>query len=429
MALLIKNVTLVPMDGKREVVENTNIYVENGRISHIGELKDGIEVDKVIDGNNKVAMPGLINAHTHIGMSLLRNYADDFPLHEWLTQKIWPREAKLVGQDVYWGSLLSMVEMIQSGTTTFCDMYFFMDEVGKGLEESGMRGVLTRGLIEEAGKSEEKLEDTRILHKNWNGKGDGRIKVMVAPHAPYTCGPAYMEKIIELAKELDTGIHIHLSETKKEVEDSFNTYGKSPVRHVYDLGLFELPTVAAHCVHVNQEDIEILKEKNVSPVNNPTSNLKLASGFAPIDKMLKSKVNVALGTDGPSSNNNLNMFEEIHIASIINKGVNMDAVSVPAIDVLRMATINGAKALLWDEEIGSLEVGKKADIILIDMDKPHLYPMHNVISALSYSVQGSDVDTVMVDGKIIMEKREIKTLDVERIMYEADKSARDLVSR
>ncbi|NLW21726.1 MAG: amidohydrolase [Tissierellia bacterium] len=429
MALLIKNVTLVPMDGKREVVENTNIYVENGRISHIGELKDGIEVDKVIDGNNKVAMPGLINAHTHIGMSLLRNYADDFPLHEWLTQKIWPREAKLVGQDVYWGSLLSMVEMIQSGTTTFCDMYFFMDEVGKGLEESGMRGVLTRGLIEEAGKSEEKLEDTRILHKNWNGKGDGRIKVMVAPHAPYTCGPAYMEKIIELAKELDTGIHIHLSETKKEVEDSFNTYGKSPVRHVYDLGLFELPTVAAHCVHVNQEDIEILKEKNVSPVNNPTSNLKLASGFAPIDKMLKSKVNVALGTDGPSSNNNLNMFEEIHIASIINKGVNMDAVSVPAIDVLRMATINGAKALLWDEEIGSLEVGKKADIILIDMDKPHLYPMHNVISALAYSVQGSDVDTVMVDGKIIMEKREIKTLDVERIMYEADKSARDLVSR
>ncbi len=429
MALLIKNVTLVPMDGKREVVENTNIYVENGRISHIGELKDGIEVDKVIDGNNKVAMPGLINAHTHIGMSLLRNYADDFPLHEWLTQKIWPREAKLVGQDVYWGSLLSMVEMIQSGTTTFCDMYFFMDEVGKGLEESGMRGVLTRGLIEEAGKSEEKLEDTRILHKNWNGKGDGRIKVMVAPHAPYTCGPAYMEKIIELAKELDTGIHIHLSETKKEVEDSFNTYGKSPVRHVYDLGLFELPTVAAHCVQVNQEDIEILKEKNVSPVNNPTSNLKLASGFAPIDKMLKSKVNVALGTDGPSSNNNLNMFEEIHIASIINKGVNMDAVSVPAIDVLRMATINGAKALLWDEEIGSLEVGKKADIILIDMDKPHLYPMHNVISALAYSVQGSDVDTVMVDGKIIMEKREIKTLDVERIMYEADKSARDLVSR
>ena len=429
MALLIKNVTLVPMDGKREVVENTNIYVENGRISHIGELKDGIEVDKVIDGNNKVAMRGLINAHTHIGMSLLRNYADDFPLHEWLTQKIWPREAKLVGQDVYWGSLLSMVEMIQSGTTTFCDMYFFMDEVGKGLEESGMRGVLTRGLIEEAGKSEEKLEDTRILHKNWNGKGDGRIKVMVAPHAPYTCGPAYMEKIIELAKELDTGIHIHLSETKKEVEDSFNTYGKSPVRHVYDLGLFELPTVAAHCVHVNQEDIEILKEKNVSPVNNPTSNLKLASGFAPIDKMLKSKVNVALGTDGPSSNNNLNMFEEIHIASIINKGVNMDAVSVPAIDVLRMATINGAKALLWDEEIGSLEVGKKADIILIDMDKPHLYPMHNVISALAYSVQGSDVDTVMVDGKIIMEKREIKTLDVERIMYEADKSARDLVSR
>ena len=193
-------------------------------------------------------------------MSLLRNYADDLPLHEWLTQKIWPAEANLKGEDVYWGSLLSMVEMIQTGTTAFCDMYFFMDEVGKGLEQAGIRGVLTRGLIEEPGKEKEKLDDTRNLYKDWNGEGNGRIKVMLAPHAPYTCSPAYLEDIMDLAYELKTGIHIHLSETKKEVEDSFKTYGKSPIKHVWDLGLFELPTIAAHCVHVNKEDIKILKK-------------------------------------------------------------------------------------------------------------------------------------------------------------------------
>ncbi|QQY80022.1 5-methylthioadenosine/S-adenosylhomocysteine deaminase [Keratinibaculum paraultunense] len=429
MGLLIKNATLVPMDGKKEVLKNTNIYIEENKITHIGELKDDIEVTRVIDGKNKVAMPGLINAHTHVGMSLLRNYADDLPLHEWLTEKIWPVEANLTAEDVYWGSLLSMIEMIQCGTTTFCDMYFFMDEVGKGIEEAGVRGILTRGIIEESGNEDEKLEDTRRLYNNWNGKANGRIKVMVAPHAPYTCSPSYLEKIIDLAKELNTGIHIHLSETKKEVEDSFNEFGKSPIKHVYDLGLFELPTIAAHCVHVDDEDIEILRNMNVSSVNNPSSNLKLASGFAPVDKMLKKGISVALGTDGSSSNNNLNMFEEIHLAAIVNKAVNNDATSVPAIEALKMATINGAKALLWDSEIGSIEVGKKADLILIDMDKPHIYPIHNTISALAYSVQGSDVDTVIVDGKIIMENREIKTLDVEKIMFNAERIAKDLISR
>lgn len=429
MSLLIKNITLIPMTDKEEVVEKTNIYIEGDKIIYIGELREDIKVTKTIDGQNKVAMPGLINAHTHIGMSLLRNYADDLPLHEWLTKKIWPIEAKLTAEDVYWGSLLSMVEMIQSGTTTFCDMYFFMDQVGEGLEESGIRGILTRGIIEESGKEKEKLDDTRELYKNWHGKGEGRIKVMVAPHAPYTCSPAYLEDVMDLAHELDTGIHIHLSETKKEVEDSYKTYGKSPIKHVYDLGLFKLPTIAAHCVHVDESDIKILRENNVSPVNNPSSNLKLASGFAPIDEMLKFGVNVSLGTDGSSSNNNLNMFEEIHLASIVNKAVNMDAVSVPAITALKMATINGAKALLWDKEIGSIEIGKKADVILIDMDKSHLYPRHNIISSLAYSVQGSDVDTVIVDGKIIMEKREIKTLDEEKIMYNAEKAAKDLVGR
>lgn len=429
MNLLIKDVTLVPMDGQKDVIENTNIYVEGDRVVHIGDLKENYKVDRIIDGKNKVAMPGLINAHTHLAMSLLRNYADDLPLHEWLTEKIWPIEAKLNSEDVYWGSLLSMVEMIQSGTTAFCDMYFFMEEVGKALDESGMRGVLTRGIIEEKGLEKEKIDYTRRLYEEWNGKGNGRIKVMVAPHAPYTCSPSYLKEILDLAIELDSEIHIHLSETKKEVEDSLKICGKSPIKQVYELGLFKQPTLAAHCVHVDDEDINILRQNNVTVVYNPSSNLKLASGFAPVDKMIKVGVNVALGTDGASSNNNLNMFEEIHIASIVNKAVNMDAVSVTAKDVLKMATINGARGLNWDNEIGSVEVNKKADIILIDIDKPHLYPFHNMMSALAYSVQGSDVDTVIVDGNIIMENREIKTLDVEKIKFNAQRIATSLLNR
>lgn len=429
MNLLIKDVTLVPMDGNRDVIENTNIYIQGDRIVHIGDIDENRKVDRVIDGKGKVAMPGLVNAHTHLAMSLLRNYADDLPLQEWLTEKIWPIESKLTSEDVYWGSLLSMVEMIQSGTTTFCDMYFFMEEVGRGMEEAGMRGVLTRGIIEEKGLEKEKIEYTRKLHEDWNGRANGRIKVMVAPHAPYTCSPSYLKELLDLAVELNSEIHIHLSETKKEVEDSFKEHGKSPIKHVYDLGLFKQPTVAAHCVHVDDEDMNILKGNKVTVVYNPSSNLKLASGFTPVDKMLKKGINVALGTDGPSSNNNLNMFEEIHLASIVNKAVNMEATSVTAKDALKMATINGARGLNWDNEIGSIQVNKKADIILIDMDKPHLYPLHNVISALAYSAQGSDVDTVIIDGNIVMEKREIKTLDVERIKYQVQKATKSLINR
>lgn len=429
MTFLIKDVDLLSMGDTKDIVYNTNIYIEDDRIIHIGDIREDIEVERIIDGRNKLAMPGLVNAHTHIGMSLLRNYADDVPLHKWLTEKIWPVEDKLNGEDIYWGSLLSMIEMIESGTTAFCDMYFFMDEVAKGVVESGMRAVLTRGLIEEPDNPNRKLNETRDLFKNWNGKGNDRIKVMVAPHAPYTCSADFLLKTMDLAKELDTGIHIHLSETKKELEDSIKSHGKSPIKYVNDLGLFDFHTIAAHCVHIDDEDIDIISKKSVYPVNNPGSNLKLASGFAPVDKMLKKGISVALGTDGSSSNNNLNMFEEINLAAIVNKAVNMDAISVPAYSALEMGTLNGAKALDWEDDIGSIKVGKKADIILIDMDKSHLYPKHSLISALSYSAQGSDVDTVIIDGKIVMEKREIKTLDVERIKFMAERQAKDLINR
>lgn len=429
MNILIKNIKLVTINEKNELLNNTNIYIKDNKIEHIGEIKEDIKPDKIIDGKHKLAMPGLINSHTHLGMSLLRNYADDLPLHDWLTRKIWPIEGKMIEDDIYWGSLLSMVEMIQGGTTTFSDMYDFMDKVAMGVEESGMRGVLSRGMIEEEGKNQIKLAEAKKLYEDWHGKAEGRIKIMMGPHAPYTCGEGFLKETIELAKDLNTGIHIHLSETKKELEDSLKLHGKTPIEYVYDIGMFEVHTLGAHCIHLSDKDIEIIKNNKIFPVNNPGSNLKLASGFARVEEMINSGIAVSLGTDGSSSNNNLNMFEEINLAALINKAVNTSATSIPAKTALRMATINGAKALDWEKEIGSIEVGKKADLILIDVDKAHFYPHHNTISSLAYTAQAADVDTVIIDGKIIMEKRKIKTLDVERIKYETDRVAGDLMKR
>ncbi|HHW01922.1 MAG TPA: amidohydrolase [Thermoanaerobacterales bacterium] len=430
MNILIKNAALISMDGKDEPVKNVNVAIEKDKIKYIGDVPKDFYAEKVIDARENLIMPGLVNGHTHVAMSLFRNYADDLPLMDWLKTRIWPVEEKLTEDDVYWGSMLGVVELIRSGVTCFSDMYFFMEETAKAVEESGIRAVLARGLVgsdDDDGGS--RFKETRELYRNWHNGAGGRIKVMAGPHAPYTCSPGYLKKVIELAKELNVGIHIHLSESADEVEESLKNYGKSPVRHVYDLGLFDVPTVAAHCVHVSDEDIDILAENMVSVVNNPTSNLKLASGFAPVEKMIRRGVNVALGTDGPASNNNLNMFEEMNLAAIVNKSINRDATSIPAITAVKMATVNGARALGLEKEIGSIEIGKKADLIIIDIHKPHFYPRHNIISSLAYSAQASDVKTVIVDGEIVMEDYEIKTVDTERIMFEAERAAKSLIGR
>jgi len=414
------------MNKSNELVKYCDIAIENDSIKHIGDIPNDFVPDTVINGENKLTMPGLINSHTHIAMSLFRNYADDLPFWPWLTEKIWPLEEKLTSDSVYWGSMLSIVELIQSGVTCFSDMYFFMDDVAKAVEEVGIRAVLSRGVADINGDGEAKLVETKDFYNRWISKADGRITIMVAPHAPYTCSPDYIKKTIALAKELNIGIHIHLSETLKEVEDSYKEHDKSPIKHVSDLGLFDVNTTAAHCVHLSDEDIEILSTKGVNVINNPGSNLKLGNGFAQVDKLISKGVNVALGTDGSASNNNLNMFEEINLAAIVNKAVNLDSTSVPAIKAIEMATKNGAKALNLNS-IGSIEIGKKADVILIDMKKPHYYPRHNEVSALAYSAQASDVETVIINGKIIMDNYKIKTVDLEKIYYNIDRVTKDLL--
>lgn len=429
MNILIKDIDLIDGTDEEKILKKTNVCIKDKVIWKIGEVPEGFKADKIIDGSNKLGMPGLINGHTHIAMSLLRNYADDLPLWQWLTTKIWPIEAKLDGEDVYWGSMLSILEMIKGGTTCFSDMYFFMDETARAVQESGIKAVLCNALIGNNDENMVQLKKSEELFKRWKNIEDNRIKFIMGPHAPYTCSIEYLKEVIKMSEKLDTNIHIHLSESKKEVEDSLKAFGKSPIKLMEEIGLFNRKTIAAHCVHLSEEDIDILSQYDVSVVNNPGSNLKLGNGFAPVDKLLSKGVNVALGTDGASSNNNQDMFEEINLASIINKGVSGDCTSVPAYTAIKMATINGAKALGLDKECGTIEEGKRADIILIDLNKPHTCPRHNLISAATYSIQSSDVDTVIVDGKIIMENREVKTLDEEKIMYYAAKRAEGLIAK
>lgn len=427
MNLLIKNANILTMTRDNETIIG-DIAIEGNIIKHIGEVPSEFKADNIIDAKDKLAMPGLVNAHTHVTMSLFRNYADDLPFWPWLTEKIWPVEEKLVPKHAYWGTLLSIAEMIRSGVTCFADMYFFMDETAKAVSQTGIRASLSRGLVGNEKEGLEKIEGNVKLYHDWNGKANGRINVMLGPHAPYTCSPEYLKEVIKAAKELNAGIHIHLSESEKEIEDSIKAYGKTPIEHVNDLGLFDCHTLAAHCVYLTDRDIEILKEKNVNVANNPGSNLKLGNGFAQVDKMIKEGINVALGTDGSSSNNNLNMFEEMNLAALINKGINKDPVSVSAYTAMKMGTINGAKALGLDDQIGTLEVGKKADLILIDLEQPHFYPKYNLISALAYSAQASDVDTVIVDGKVLMENREFKTLDIKEVQRMATECANELIN-
>ena len=429
MNILIENAdTVITVNDKNEVLQNTSIAIEDNIIKYIGEIPDTFSADKIIDGKDRLVMPGLINAHTHTAMSLLRNYADDLPFWDWLTKKVFPVEDKMTGNDAYWGSMLSMAEMITSGTTCFSDMYMFQEEAAKAASEAKLRARLARGLAGEDPADESRIKEARELFAKWQNKENGRITTMLGPHAPYTCSPKFLEKIVTVAKEMKVGIHIHLSESENEINESIKNFKKTPIKHAADLGIFDLPTVAAHCVHVTDEDIEILAAKKVSVANNPGSNLKLANGFAPITKMLKAGVNVCLGTDGSASNNNLNMFEEINLAALINKGVTNDSVAVPAETALRMATINGAKALGLEKEIGSLEVGKKADIILLNTDKPHFYPRFNMVSTIAYSAQASDVDTVIVDGNILLENGKLQTLDLKKIKTEVEACSARLIN-
>jgi len=423
MSMLIKNVHIVTMDENDKELVSGCIAIENGRIVYVGEQSDlpnSLSPRKIIDGKGKLALPGFINTHTHSAMTLFRGFSNDTRLSDWLSS-IWPLEDMLTSEDAYWLSSLAIAEMIGEGITTFADMYMFMDKTAEAVELSGIRAALGRGLQGPDERSDMRLVQAKALWRQWNGQADGRIKVMVAPHALYTCKPQYLERCVNLAHELNAMLHIHVAETSWEFDSCMEEYDQTPVQYLLEAGVFDLDTLAAHCVHITDEDMDIMLDRNVSVSYCPSSNMKLASGFAPVTDMLKMGITVALGTDSAASNNRLSMIKEMHLAALVNKAIAQDATAISAKQALKMATRHAAKALLWDDEIGILSEGMKADLILINMDSSRYFPKGDPATALVYAGSGRDVDTVLVDGKIIMENREIKTLDIERIRHEADK--------
>lgn len=416
---MVKNGTFAVLEEGRPILKGYMV-VENDMITYLGEEMPTVEEGtEMIDGTHLFFLPGLVNTHGHAAMSLLRGYGDDLALQVWLQEKMWPMEAKFTADDVYWGTSLSVLEMIKGGTTTFVDMYDHMDQVARVVEDSGMRGVLTRGVIGLCPPEEQqqKLNEAVAFAKDWHGQAGGRITTMISPHAPYTCPPDFIEKFIQVSHDLNLPMHTHMSETRAEVAQNVNDYGLRPVAHLEKLGMFSRPTLLAHAVHLTDEEIEILAKYGVAVSHNPGSNLKLASGIARVPELLKAGVTVSLGTDGPASNNNLDMFEEMRLAALIHKGVSGDPTAIPAEEALRMGTVYGARSVFLND-IGCLAVGLKADIVALDTDQAHFLPRTDFISHAIYSASAKDVEHVWVDGKQVVKHGVSLTLDEERIRRE-----------
>lgn len=416
MGIVIENALVVLPEGAEDVIRETSLYIEGDRITGIGDKPAGFSADKVIDGTDKLVIPGLINCHTHSYMSFMRNVADDLSFMDWLFGTIDPIEQQMTDEDTYWGANLAIIEMMKSGTTCFNDMQMNIHQTTRAVKESGMRAVICRGLVgsgnDEAGQSRLR----QAYEERDAAKDCDRLTFKLGPHAPYTCDDEFLKIVAAEAKKENMGIHTHLSESESEISQIQEKYGCTPIALAEKCGIFDVPAIVAHCVQVTDEDIAILKRKNVSVVTNPASNMKLGNGFAPIAKMLDAGVNVCLGTDGAASNNCLNMFHELSLLTLIHKGTGKTPQCVSAKEGFRIATINGAKALGLEKEIGSIEVGKKADLAILDLNTPSLTPRNNLIAGLSYSANGSEVDTVIINGRITMENRQLLTMD-EKLVY------------
>lgn len=425
MSKVLIRAMILPMTGPDKFYPQGELCIENDRIVSVGESGSapaGFMPDRILNLPNDVIMPGLINTHAHAAMTLLRGYADDLPLMPWLNEKVWPFEDKLTDDDIYWGTALALCEMIRSGTTTMLDMYASMDQVAEAVIKAGTRAVLSRGLIGNGPNGERALQESIELVQGYQGAGAGRVSIMFGPHAPYTCSGEYLRKVKAEADRWGVGIHIHVAETRDEVKIIRDQYGKTPVQWLEELGLFGGHVVAAHCVHLTPEDIGVLARRHVCVAHNAESNMKLNSGTAPITELRSQGIVVSLGTDGASSNNNLDLFGEMRSAAFQQK-LRIDSTALPAYEVLEMATVAGAQTLGL-EDVGMLAPGFKADLITIDMDQPHFYPRFSIPAHLVYVAHAGDVRTMMVDGKFLMEDRSILTMDVHKVCQEAETRAK-----
>jgi 5-methylthioadenosine/S-adenosylhomocysteine deaminase len=425
---LIKNGLVLLRDGAGWQAEEKDVLLRDSRIESIASVISG-DGCRVIDAKDHLVMPGLINAHTHPYMTIHRNFADDLAFFEWL-DKVDQVEQGMTEEDVYWTTMLAIIEMLRSGTTCFVDMAIKSAKektgpnsaVAGAVLESGFRAVICRGLAGTADSEESLRKYGEAVFEMDLFKDERRVQFMHGPHAPYSCMPDYIRKLTQSCKDRGIGQHIHLSESRTEMESIARDHdGMTPIAYADSLGVFDVPCIVAHAVYATEDDIRILAEKQVNVAINPRSNMKLGNGFAPAQKFLDAGINVCLGTDGPGSNNSLNMFAEMTAAALVYKGANRQARCMDAADVLKMATVNGAKAVGHEGELGVIREGALADLILVNLHEPQFIPANNIISGLVYSSNGSEVDTVIVDGKVLMENRKLTTIDEDKVYEEIRK--------
>lgn len=425
--LVVTNGTVVTMDAQRHVLENGAVAVRGDSIVAVGPSADiaaQYDAAKIVDARGAIVMPGLINGHAHAAMSLFRGMADDLALDDWLKKYIFPAEARNVTEDfVVWGTRLGMLEMLRGGITTYADMYYFEDAVARVTKEAGMRGVLGETILDFPAPDNktvaQALEYTQKFIEHW--KGDPLIVAAAAPHSMYTCSAKTLQEAAALARRNHAPILIHLAEAPFELQLSREKYGITPVGYLAREGILGPDVTGAHCVWVDQADIATLVQYGVGCTNNPSSNMKTAAGVSPVVDMLAAGAAVGLATDGAASNNNQDMFEEMDLAAKLQKITRMDSRALPAEQVVEMATIGGARAVHLEKLIGSLEAGKKADLIVVDTTAPHATPMYNVYSQLVYALKATDVRSVVIGGKMVMEDRKMLTLDETAILVKANK--------
>jgi len=435
VSVIVLNGIIVTMNPRREIIERGGIAIDGNTIIDVGKsehIKKKYSADVVLDARYKAVLPGFVNAHTHVPMTLMRGYADDVEFTRWF-DAVNPLVMAMSYEDAYAASLLGCAEMIKSGITCFADMYN-IKKVAPAVEKVGMRGVIAdsdgdvwAASVESDTEGLVKMMRNNILH--WTGKADGRITCMFGPHSPYGCSKEMLKLIREEANEIRAGIHIHVAETQKEVKEIKEKYGQTPVKYLEAIGFLGPDVLAAHCVWTGEEEIDALAKYGVKIVHNPVSNAKLAVGLAQIPRMLRKGLTIALGTDGPASNNCLDLFEEMKFAALIHKSYSADPTVLPANQVLEMGTVNGARALRLEKEVGSIEVGKKADVILVNLKSPHLTPCHDIVSHLVYAAKGSDVDTVIINGRMVMANRRILALNESNLMKDVQERALQLVRR
>ena len=428
MSLGIKGKFVVGFDGEEHrLLKDGVVVIENKRVRHVGKSYSG-RVDRWIDASSGLVMPGLINSHTHASMTCFRGLADDLQLMSWLNDHIFPAEAKLDDQKVYLGALLACAEMIMSGTTCFCDMYLFEDAVARAAKRAGVRAVVGEVLYDfdspNYGPIDKGFEYTQTLIDTW--KDDPLVTIAVEPHSTYLCQPELLKKAFNLTQSYGLPLVIHLAESKSEVEQIKERYGRTPVEHLAEIEVLAPNVLACHCVELTENDIALLQRFDVKVAHNAESNMKLASGVAPIPKLLDAGICVGLGADGCASNNDLDLFLEMDTVAKLHKAKTLDPTAMDARTVLKMATIQSARALGLNQAIGSLETGKKADLIVIDTHKPHLTPMYNPVSHLVYAAMGSDVTTSIINGTVVMEDRKLKSLDLRKVMDDVNKIAEEI---